>query len=77
MSPLHLRPVPSVVTNNTFSTNQLTTDESEVQSDSVTGYEGHATQILWKSTERLGCATTNCDDSGSTKTYLVCQYDPP
>eukprot|EP00752_Nemacystus_decipiens_P008156 g7295.t1 len=47
--------------------------DSEVQTDSVTGYGGHATQILWKSTEKLGCAISSC--SGGT--YLACQYDPP
>ncbi|CAM9398466.1 unnamed protein product, partial [Pylaiella littoralis] len=44
--------------------------------DSVTKYGGHATQILWKSTEELGCVTATCDSSGGPRTYLVCQYYP-
>ena len=53
-------------------------DVSEIQTDSVDRYGGHATQILWKSTEQLGCATTECTGpSGMARTYLVCQYNPP
>lgn len=57
------------------STRRTTTDASEVRTDSVTSYGGHATQILWKSTERLGCATSVC--TAGEAVYLVCQYDPP
>ena len=53
-------------------------DVSENQTDSVDMYGGHATQILWKSSEKLGCATADCTDpSGMARTYLVCQYNPP
>ncbi|CAN0276754.1 unnamed protein product [Ectocarpus sp. 4 AP-2014] len=47
----------------------------EVQFDAVTDYIGHATQILWKSTEKVGCVLAQCTD-GDTYTFLVCQYDP-
>jgi uncharacterized protein YkwD len=34
---------------------------------------GHYTQIVWKTTKRVGCAAFNC---GST-VLVVCNYDPP
>ncbi|KAK7022037.1 hypothetical protein VNI00_017072 [Paramarasmius palmivorus] len=33
----------------------------------------HFTQVVWKSTTELGCATADC--SGTT--YHVCEYNPP
>ncbi|CAM9455311.1 unnamed protein product, partial [Hapterophycus canaliculatus] len=50
--------------------------EEEVAFDTVAEYGGHATQILWKSTEELGCIVANCSKDGTPYTYLVCQYDP-
>ncbi|XP_071691874.1 pathogenesis-related protein 1-like [Rutidosis leptorrhynchoides] len=40
---------------------------------------GHYTQIVWKNTERVGCARSLCDrkDGGWTYYTVVCQYDPP
>lgn len=53
-------------------------DNEEVEGFSkVTEYGGHATQILWKSTEELGCVVSKCTTGGTPYTYLVCQYDPP
>ncbi|CAN0322699.1 unnamed protein product [Ectocarpus sp. 12 AP-2014] len=49
----------------------------EVQFDSVLQYGGHATQILWKSTEQVGCVVARCTNGGTPYTFLVCQYDPP
>lgn len=44
---------------------------------------GHFTQMVWKSTTKLGCAIQDCSASqmglGSkgSATYVVCNYDPP
>ena len=45
---------------------------------------GHFTQILWKDTTHVGCATVDCnglrnvDDSpDSAIPYTVCNYSPP
>jgi pathogenesis-related protein 1 len=42
---------------------------------------GHFTQVVWKSTERLGCAFVLCDGKNSKNGrpwhYLVCEYNPP
>lgn len=53
-------------------------DESEVNDGPVTGYGGHATQILWRSTKQLGCGVSVCEsgEKGTVST-LVCNYDPP
>lgn len=43
---------------------------------------GHYTQMVWRSTARMGCATNNCN-SGSPFpgfpqwTLVVCNYEPP
>ena len=36
---------------------------------------GHYTQIVWKSTERVGCAMITC--KGDTEYMWMCNYDPP
>eukprot|EP00752_Nemacystus_decipiens_P013637 g12090.t1 len=51
--------------------------DDEIQTDSVDGYGGHATQILWKSSTQLGCAVSSCFSGEMPGDYLVCQYDPP
>ncbi|KAF4359740.1 hypothetical protein F8388_008302 [Cannabis sativa] len=35
---------------------------------------GHYTQIVWRSTRRVGCSRVICD---SGDTFIVCNYDPP
>jgi pathogenesis-related protein 1 len=34
---------------------------------------GHFTQVVWKGTERVGCATRECDGLD----LWICNYDPP
>ncbi|KAG2241714.1 hypothetical protein Bca52824_090287 [Brassica carinata] len=36
---------------------------------------GHYTQIVWKSTRRIGCAHVICNGGGGV--LLACSYDPP
>lgn len=43
-------------------------------SNSCSGVCGHYTQIVWRDSLRLGCATTTCDGGGQV---WVCNYDPP
>lgn len=43
---------------------------------------GHFTQILWKGTSEVGCATVVCDrlgnvDARSATPFTVCNYNPP
>lgn len=39
---------------------------------------GHFTQLVWKSTTKLGCALIHCDGkNGTPGDYLVCEYNPP
>lgn len=53
-------------------------DGSETQAGGPVTYGGHATQMLWTDTERLGCARATCEDSNGTPyTYVTCNYDPP
>lgn len=38
---------------------------------------GHFTQLVWKSTERLGCGYVSCNgENGIPGKYLVCEYSP-
>eukprot|EP00903_Cladosiphon_okamuranus_P020892 g19185.t1 len=48
----------------------------QVKTNDVLKFGGHASQILWKATERLGCAKSVCTSGERPGTYLVCQYDP-
>ncbi|KAI4376261.1 hypothetical protein MLD38_014046 [Melastoma candidum] len=36
---------------------------------------GHYTQIVWRSTARVGCAVAVCFNGGGT--FMACEYDPP
>ncbi|KAK8954661.1 hypothetical protein KSP39_PZI002135 [Platanthera zijinensis] len=36
---------------------------------------GHYTQIVWRATLRVGCASVNCE--GDRGQFIVCEYDPP
>ena len=43
---------------------------------------GHYTQIVWRNSEKIGCAVTKCDkvksiDSEPAGLVFVCEYDPP
>ncbi len=38
---------------------------------------GHFTQVVWRATQRLGCAYVVCDGKeGTPGNYLVCEYSP-
>lgn len=52
-------------------------DEIDQYSYSNPGFSmstGHFTQVVWKSTTKLGCAYQYCDSMWSN--YVVCEYDP-
>ncbi|KAI3991462.1 hypothetical protein MKX01_000549 [Papaver californicum] len=34
----------------------------------------HYTQVVWKNSVRLGCASVTCNTGG---TFVICNYDPP
>ncbi|XP_020228108.1 pathogenesis-related protein PR-1 [Cajanus cajan] len=36
---------------------------------------GHYTQVVWRSTTKVGCASVVC--SGGKGTFITCNYDPP
>jgi len=42
---------------------------------------GHYTQIVWRSSEKVGCGITLCNTGspfgGGAWTFVVCNYDPP
>lgn len=39
---------------------------------------GHFTQIVWKSSTKLGCALIPCNGKhGTPGNYFVCEYNPP
>jgi uncharacterized protein YkwD len=38
---------------------------------------GHFTQLVWKSTRKIGCASVPCNGrNGTPGNYLVCEYSP-
>lgn len=43
----------------------------------VYGGCGHLTQILWRTTQRMGCGQAECTEGKTRKSYWVCNYDPP
>lgn len=55
----------------------MTTDDGETSNRPSSSYGGHATQVLWKSTSKLGCALASCQKGGDTHEILICNYDPP
>ncbi|XP_026396496.1 basic form of pathogenesis-related protein 1-like [Papaver somniferum] len=47
----------------------------DMESNSCQGGEClHYTQVVWRNTVRLGCASVNCTTGG---TFVICSYDPP
>ncbi|KAI3715937.1 hypothetical protein L6452_22929 [Arctium lappa] len=38
---------------------------------------GHYTQVVWRNTERVGCARVKCDPPDNPCYLVVCNYDPP
>ncbi|RZC91833.1 hypothetical protein C5167_021546 [Papaver somniferum] len=47
----------------------------DYQSNSCQGGEtcGHYTQVVWRNSVRLGCASVTCNNGG---TFVICSYDP-
>ena len=39
------------------------------------GMCGHYTQMVWRDTKRLGCASLVCDNGAGV--FITCNYDPP
>ena len=37
---------------------------------------GHFTQLVWKSSQKLGCGYVQCNTHGRSWDYLVCEYSP-
>ncbi|CAH8369080.1 unnamed protein product [Eruca vesicaria subsp. sativa] len=35
---------------------------------------GHYTQVVWRTTEKLGCARVTCNNG---QILVICSYDPP
>ncbi|MCL7041053.1 hypothetical protein MKW94_021078 [Papaver nudicaule] len=46
----------------------------DYQSNSCQGVCGHYTQVVWRNSVRLGCASVTCNNGG---TFVICSYDPP
>ncbi|RHN71758.1 hypothetical protein MtrunA17_Chr2g0280301 [Medicago truncatula] len=36
---------------------------------------GHYTQVVWRNSQRVGCAKVRCDNNRGT--FITCNYDPP
>jgi hypothetical protein len=41
------------------------------------GTYGHFTQVVWRDTTKVGCATVDCRGSTLQMWYTVCNYYPP
>ncbi|RZC76480.1 hypothetical protein C5167_000601 [Papaver somniferum] len=47
----------------------------DYQSNSCQGGDcRHYTQVVWRNSIRLGCASRTCNNGG---TFVICSYDPP
>jgi Cysteine-rich secretory protein family len=42
-----------------------------------TNVTGHYTQMVWRNTKEIGCATATSTASGGGRDILVCRYSPP
>lgn len=38
---------------------------------------GHFTQVVWKDSDKVGCAVSQCGNDDSNASFVVCQYLPP
>ncbi|KAJ7228346.1 PR-1-like protein [Mycena pura] len=58
---------------------QFTLDEADYDPESP--ILSHFTQVVWKATTQLGCASSHCsgvfEESLGQASYYVCLYDPP
>ncbi|KAI3712318.1 hypothetical protein L1987_70869 [Smallanthus sonchifolius] len=48
----------------------------DLEKNECTAMCGHYTQVIWKSTEKVGCGRSKCND-GSGNYMIVCNYSPP
>ena len=51
--------------------------EYEFNSPGFSFATGHFTQVVWKTSTRLGCAVSQKKESSYTKSYVCCNYSPP
>ena len=55
----------------------------DYSTNSCSGVCGHYTQLVWRSSERVGCGLTNCSTNSPfgpsfpNWTLVVCDYSPP
>eukprot|EP00198_Chlamydomonas_reinhardtii_P000862 XP_001690197.1 predicted extracellular protein [Chlamydomonas reinhardtii] len=49
----------------------------DYRSGSYSSSTGHATQMLWATSQQLGCATASSAQGCWQRTVYVCQYSPP
>ena len=45
--------------------------------DPCPGVNGHFTQVVWKGTTEIGCASNSCTLNGQSGTLWSCKYNPP
>ncbi len=52
-------------------------NEYSYSSPGFSYHTGHFTQLVWRSTRKLGCGYASCDGkNGTPGKYLVCEYSP-